>query len=150
MPLLSTPRAFLDVNVSDRTPGVKQRARWRQMIVTKDLVTGELVLQLEVVAMQYADQEGGYGDPLIGNGISSYTVPLRGDNNTAVDPETGAILYMRSTENDEEWLAMLNKKDEPLLLQGDWFEGLMEQMGITPLIRSFMQQADQPPFSKFG
>jgi hypothetical protein len=150
MPLLSITRSFIDVDVADRTPGVKQRARWRKMIVTQDPLTGELVLELETWASQFADEAGAYGPALVGNGIVPYRVPLRGDNDTAVDPETGQVRYMRTTETPQQWLELLAAKPEPLLLQGDWFAGLMDKMGITPLIRSFMEQANHPPFSKFS
>ena len=150
MPLQTVPRPFIEVDVADRTPGVKQRARWQKMTVTQDMLTGELTLDLETSASQFTDEEGAYGQELVGRGIHPYRVPLRGDNNCAVDPATGQVLYMRATETPAQWLALLNSKPEPLLLQGDWFAGLMEQMGITPLIRQFMEQANQPPFSKFS
>lgn len=150
MSLIPFERPFLDVPVNDRTPGLKQKLRWRKMLIEQHPVTGEISLQVETWATQYADENGDYGALISGNGIEPWRVPLRGDNATAVDPQTGQVLYMRTTENNEQWLALLNSKPEPLLLQGDWFAGLMEQMGITPLLRSFMEQANQPPFSKFG
>lgn len=152
MPLLPIPRTFLDVDVTDRTAGVKQRARWLSMRAQQNPLTGEVSVQLQVQVSQYqADEAGNYGEPLTGKGIQAYTVPLIADNNSAVDPQTGAVLYMRTNESDADWRALLDGKDEPLMLQGDWFLALMsQQIAITPLLHTFMQQADQPPFSKFA
>lgn len=146
MPLLQIPRPFLDVDVTDRTPGVKQKARWVSMLAKQDPRTGIVTVQLQVQVSQSNEQ----GEPLSGKGINTYSVPLLADNNSAVDPQTGAVRYMRVNESDQEWLDSLDSKQEPLMLQGDWFLALMsQQIAITPLLRSFMEQADQPPFSKF-
>lgn len=152
MPLIPTARDFLDVDVSDRTPGVKQRARWLSMLATQNPLTGAVSVQLQVQVSQYTqDEAGGYGERLTGKGINAYPVPLIADNNSAVDPQTGAVRYMRTAESDADWQALLESKPEPLMLQGDWFLALMsQQIAITPLLRGFMEQADQPPFSKFS
>lgn len=146
MPLLPYERTHIDVAVSDRVPGLKQSARWLSMLAKQDPLTGIVTVQLQVQVTQTNEA----GEPLAGKGIQTYTVPLNANNASAVNPETGEVVYMQTSETEAEWLEMLNRKAEPLLLQGDWFGGLMVQMGITPLIQSFMEQADQPPFSKFS
>ncbi len=146
MPLLPFDRNFIDVPVSDRVPGVKQNARWLQMLAKQDPLTGIVTVQLHVLVSQTDEA----GEALTGKGIVTYNVPLNANNASAVDPETGEVKYMQGSETDAQWLAMLNSQPEPLLLQGDWMAGVMRKMGITPLIHSFMVQADQPPFSKFS
>jgi hypothetical protein len=149
MPLISPPRTFIDVPVTDRTPGVKQQARWNSLQAQQNPETGVLQLNVGVLVQPYADDNGAYGERLFGKGINPWNVLLVGNNDCAVNPDTGEVLYLRTTETDAQWVDLLNSKPEPLILQGDWFLGYMA-VHITPLLQSFMQAADRAPFNKFG
>ena len=155
MPLSTFAHSFIEIPVSDRTPGVKQKARWLNMTPSQDPDTGEVSIKAWVLVNPYAADDtapDGYGAPLRGNGIDPYKVVLIADNNTAVDATTGEVLFVRSTENHDEWQAKLQDDPRQLLLQGDFFELLIaySPIAIGELLENFMRQADAPPFSKFS
>ena len=155
MPLLPFEHQPITVPVSDRTTDgttFKQLARWLSMYPAQHPRTDEVTVQVRVQVSLYADNNGAYGELLTGKGLSSYEVTLHADNNSAVDPQTGEVLYIRGNETPEEWAALLAADEAPLMLQGDWFEMLLNTrpVEIGPMIKQFIEQADQPPFNKFS
>lgn len=155
MPLLPYEHQSITVDISDRINAntvIKQRASFLVLHAATQPLTNEITVTIRTRVDLYAEDNGAYGEPLVGKGLSSYEVSLLADNNSAVDPQTGAVRYIRTTENADEWAALLNADEAPLMLQGDWFEYLLnnQPVEIGPMIRRFIEQADQPPFSKFA
>ena len=155
MPLLPhTPTPIIN-EVSDRVYNgttFKQKAQFVALSITQDEVTYQLCLSVKLKASLFANDNGNYGDEIIGKGITTYQVTLVADNNCAVNPQTGAVVYVRQNETLVEWMNLLASKEEPLMLQGDFFEYLMHSapVEIEPLLRNFMAQADMDPFNKFA
>jgi hypothetical protein len=155
MPLVPFEHQYIDVEVSDRVSAgtvIKQRARFLSMLATQHPTAGVVIVTIKVRVDLFADNMGQYGEQLQGKGLSSYDVTLLADNNSAVDPATGAVLLMRTNQLDTEWQQQLASYPAPLMLQGDWFEMLLntQSVAIGPMLRQFIEQADQPPFSKFS
>lgn len=155
MPLLAHEPQFIEVEVSDRVYGdttLKQKARWVNMTISQDATTGFVSVNVKLRVFLFANDNGMYGEAISGKGLSTYDVLLVADNNTAVNPQTGEVRYLRVNETPEQWAALLAEKPEPLMLQGSFFETLLHAapVQIEPMLRSFMQMADQAPFSKFS
>ncbi|RZK13523.1 MAG: hypothetical protein EOO56_26905 [Hymenobacter sp.] len=154
MPLIPFQHQPITVAVADRTSAgttFKQKAQFLSLHAAQNPATQQVQVTIRVRVDLYADDAGQYGELLLGKGLSSYEVTLVADNNTAVDPQTGAVQLMRSNETAEQWQALLDGHEAPLMLQGDWFEMLLntQQVAIGPMLRQFIEQADQPPFAKF-
>lgn len=154
MPLIPHTQTPIEVEVSDRVYNgtiFKQKARFKDMFIQQDYPFGICSVRVSVIVSLYANDNGAYGEQISGKGLSSYEIPLMADNNCAVDPQTGEIKYVRKNEMENAWLVFLQSKEEPLMLQGDFFEMLMhtQSVAIEPMLRNFMLQADQAPFSKF-
>jgi len=146
---------FIEVEVQDRVIGgtiIKQKAIFNRMDILQNQYTGAVNVTVWVRVNLFANVAGAYGDKLDGKGLSSYDITLTADNNSAVDPTTGAIKFIRFTETDEQWKTMLESKVEPLMLQGDFFEYLMNYapVEIAPMLRNFIVQANSAPFNKFA
>lgn len=155
MPLLPFQHQLITVAVADRRSAdttIKQRATFLALQAVQGPLTQEVMVNIRVRVDLYADAAGQYGELLSGRGLNSYEITLIADNNTAVDPRTGEVKHIRSTESPTQWLALLDADEAPLMLQGDWFELLLnnQPVAIGPMIEQFIEQADQPPFSKFA
>jgi hypothetical protein len=155
MPLIPFEHQPIVVAVADRTSAgttFKQKAQFLSLHAAQNPATGEVTVTIRVRVDLYASDAGQYGELLSGKGLSSYEVTLLADNNSAVDPATGAVQLMRTNELPSEWQALLEAHPAPLMLQGDWFEMLLnnQPVAIGPMIRQFIEQANQPPFSKFA
>jgi hypothetical protein len=161
MPLIPyTPQPVI-VEVSDRIPGVlKQKAH----VVDYDFKDASRTqsgptLHVELEVSLYADVNGTYGPEQKGAGLMPYSVFLKADNFCAVTP-AGEIRYLAfenpadPTQNEslQAFADRLNTLDELLVLQGNWFEDIMNTQPayVAPMLRAFILQADQPPFSKFA
>ena len=105
MPLIDLPVAVIELPVSDRIQGatlIKQKARYADIDIPQDGERISVKLHL-TVSMYAATADGGYGEPLTGDGFSTYPKVLVADNNTAVyfnhadstDPDNGAIRYIQ-------------------------------------------------------
>jgi hypothetical protein len=142
--------SFIEIEVSDRAPGIKQKARWRSMTPSQD-DAGQVSILVTVEVRLYEDVAGAYGPELTGNGLHPYQVTLVANNDTAVDPTTGEVLIVRQLQTPAEWLAQLEADPRQLMLQGDFFEVLIaySPIAIGELLENFMRQADAPPFTKF-
>jgi hypothetical protein len=154
MALLPYQHTVIEVDVSDRIVNntiIKQKARWLSMLAAQDALSDLLTVQVRVRVSLYANDNGEYGPPLTGKGLSTYDVTLIADNNTAVNPGTGEVRCIRNNETDEEWLTLVASHHEVLMYQGDWFAKLLNEQAvmIAPMLRDFMLQADQAPFSKY-
>jgi hypothetical protein len=155
MGLISHTQTPIEVEVSDRVYNgtiFKQKARFKDMFIHQDDYDGVCTVKVTVIVSPYANNNGAYGERINGKGLSSYEIPLVADNNCAVDPKTGAVKYMRGDQMLEDWLMILGTKEEPLMLQGDYFEMLMhdQSVPIGPMLKDFILQADKAPFSKFN
>jgi len=155
MPLFPFEHQPIEVPVTDRSTAsttIKQKARFLTLHASQNPLSGEITVTIRVRVDLYADDNGQYGELLTGKGLTSYEVSLLADNNTAVDPQTGAVRHIRTAQTTDEWQALLAADEAPLMLQGDWFEMLLntQQVAIGPMLRQFIEQADQPPFSKFS
>lgn len=154
MPLSLYTHEFVEVEVSDRIfagTTIKQKARFSNMsIVQKD--NGDVSLLVWVRVSLYANVEGAYGELIAGNGFSAYDIPLTANNDSAVDPSTGLVLYQKTNQNAQGWLDFLNSKPEPLILQGNYFEHMLHHspVEIGPMLVSFIKQADAAPYNKFS
>ncbi|MDF7809901.1 hypothetical protein [Hymenobacter sp. YC55] len=161
MPLVSLPVTTIELPVSDRRSGatvVKQKARYHGLNINQQADgTCSVLMQLSVT--QYAATEAGeYGERLTWEGVSSYPKTLVADNNTAVDPQSGAILYILvSSEtvldfvkqqyisiSESSWHDFLNSRPEALALQGDFFCVLRDTQDIRIrfLIEHHIEAAD--------
>jgi hypothetical protein len=155
MPLVPFAHQPIIVEVSDRTSAgtiIKQKACFLSLHAAQYPTTGEVVVTILVRVDLYADDAGQYGEQLNGKGLSSYEVTLLADNNSAVDPQTGAVLHIRTIQTPAQWADLLEADEAPLMLQGDWFEMLLntQQVAIGPMLHRFIEQADAAPFSKFS
>lgn len=153
--LVSFERQPITVDVSDRQSAgtlIKQRATFLTLHAAQHALTSEVTVTIGVRVDLYANDAGQYGERLVGKGLASYAVTLLADNNSAVDPTTGAVLHIRASETTDEWAALLAADERPLMLQGDWFEMLLrtQEVAIGPMIRQFIEQADAAPFNKFS
>lgn len=155
MPLLAHTAESIEVEVCDRTYAgtvFKQKAKFLNMNIQQREENAQVSVLVELKVTLYSNNNGAYGDAITGAGISSYNVTLTADNNCAVNPTTGAVLYMRRNIYDMLWEDSLAEKPEDLMLQGDYFEKLMHStpVEIAPMLRDFMLQANQAPFNKFS
>ena len=171
MALLTPTIELIEIEVSDRVfDGTrwKQKALFSQLIV-EQAANGENQARMKLLVAPYAVAVGGgYGQRLPADSPTR-EITLMADNNTAVDPATGALLYLRlnprsvfnyvtsaveplpvvefpaaATASDP-WLEYLNSKPETLMLQGDAFAVMRDtqDVRIRALIIQHIQQADQ-------
>jgi hypothetical protein len=160
--LLDSTYEPLIIEVSDRTPGVKQKALLKETRITE--LTTEMQVFLDLQALPFvANPDGSYGEPLQEKGISPYPVPLTGNNSCAVDPTTGEPRYLLLTPlayknlltgeisllaQGQSFADFLQGLPDTYQLQGDWFYDLLKKL-VRGLQTQFIVAADQPPFSKF-
>jgi hypothetical protein len=150
MPLLPGTRTPIEIAVSDRISGdtiIKQKARFKRLI-HEQFPTGECVVYILLEVTMYAAQGAEFGPALVGKGFAPYEVPLTADNQTVVDaapgPNAGAILAIRSGQDDTDWQALLNSYEQPVMLQADFFEYLRDNapIQIAGMIRQHIAAAD--------
>ena len=145
MPLLTSPRTSIELPVADKIYGdtvIKQKAVFASLNHAQ-FATGESVATVSVQVRSYSLSGGTYGESLHDKGVPDRLVTLVADNKCVVDAETGAILTVRGTETNKEWQAIVDGFDQPVMLQGDFFELLREQpIKIGDLIRLHITQAD--------
>lgn len=166
MPLLQLPISAIELPVSDRVLEgtiVKQRVTFDRMNILAEAGVVHVVQLFLTVRLFAVTAENGYGPELTGKGFSAYPVVLIADNNTAVDPATGDLLYIRLTEatvlnflagtveempavqpGEDRWHSYLDEKPEPLELQGRHFWYLSENVDVRihDLIKKNIRQAD--------
>lgn len=146
MPLLPGARALIEIAVASRTivdTLIKQKAKFVSLLHQQTEAGESLVIVTVRVALFAADGDG-FGPALEGPGFSAYEVQLRADNQTVVDAQTGAILAIRLGEPEADWQNKLASYEQPVMLQGDFFEYLRENQPIKigEMIRQHITQAD--------
>ena len=147
MPLQAYPRTPITLPVADRRVAdtlVRQQAMFLQLTHTQ-AEDGQCRATVTVRVDLYAAAGDGYGQRLMGNGFSSYTVQLVAANDTLVDAQTGAILAIQLPgQSGADWQAHLDSFSQATMLQGDFFEYLRENQPIKigDMIRQYIQQAD--------
>jgi hypothetical protein len=88
--------------------------------------------------------DGSLGPALVGDGFSKREIVLMAANDTLVDAATGEILAIRTFAAGENWQAVLDRYEQPTMLQGNFFEYLRDNAAINigGLIRQHIQNAD--------
>lgn len=144
---------------------IKQKIAPRKRLIIDELEDGSCTVLLQLQVQPYSlTAEGTHGQPLPAD-YPARPVPLVADNNTAVDPATGALRYIKVTESSavnvltqqleqipalepdqpgSPWLAWLDNKPEPLALQGDHFAMVRdtERINLRELYEQHIRQAD--------
>lgn len=154
MSLIPYTNTAIEVEVSDRIYNetiFKQRAKFLGMEIWQSPVNNTVTVLVKMLVTLYASVNGGYGNEITGKGLVPYQVTLVADNNCGVNPQTGGILHVRTTESDTDWDSLLQADAQPLMLQGDFFNMLMHSQAveIEPMLRNFILQADTAAFNKF-
>lgn len=155
MPLLNFIHTFITSDVSDRKFGdtiVKQRARFKKMLIEQDLVTGRLSITITVITDQYGNEAGNYGILINGNGLSHYEIELHANNDSAVDPNTGQVLFNRNEgELYDAWIERLGTTPTTVMLQGDFYESIMKHLpvNISDDILGNIVSANSAAYNKF-
>lgn len=146
MPVKPGLRKRIEIDLSDR---VLNSTRWKQRAICSYFTClqdeqGVCSVSLEVVVRSYSDDKGKYGESLHLRGVPDRAVVIEANNQTLVDFATGAILLVRSDENDVEWEQATAAFPQKTMLQGDYFEWLRENtpLVIGELIRFHILQAD--------
>jgi hypothetical protein len=146
MPVKPGLRKRIEIDLSDR---VLNSTRWKQRAICSYFTClqdeqGVCSVSLEVVVRSYSDDKGKYGESLHLRGVPDRAVVIEANNQTLVDFATGAILLVRSGENDIQWEQATAAFAQETMLQGDYFEWLREQapLVIGELIRHHIRQAD--------
>ena len=156
MALNHITRQFLSRVVSDK-PGtggtIKQLARTRRIVLEWDDDTAELSVVLTAAVDLSANDNGSFGVRM--PGVTTTDVELHGDNESAVDPQTGVVLLNRDVaggETQAAWLARAEADPRPLLLQGDWLAQLLDnpKVSIAALALGQLAAADTDPYNKFA
>ena len=152
------------VDISDRVFGhtvIKQRALFKRLTHLDEPENPSF--KMDITVQLYAQQvDGSYGERLQGNGFRDYERQLSADNDSAVDPNTGKILLMRShtstqdeadtitfsqqwpAESQADFLARCEADERTLTLQGLFFLMLRaySPIDMEELIRTHIAQAD--------
>ena len=139
---------------------IKQRAEFEQLTVTRNRQTGEFAVEILLAVDQYNCEDGNFGLLMQGNGISAYPVVLRGNNNCAVDPATGAVLLVREGDHNtneftETYPAFVGRcaADARLMkLQGNWLEDVFHDANVkmAEMVLGNMMLANGAQFNKFS
>ncbi len=146
MPLLPGARTLIEIPVADRVfldSVIRQKARFVSL-VHHQYESGESLAHIAVEVRLYAADGDGFGPVLDGPGFAPYRVELAADNQTVVDAQTGAILAIRQGEAEADWQEKLTGYAQPVMLQGDFFEYLRENVDVRigDMIRLHIAQAD--------
>ena len=146
MPLQPYTRENILVEISDLVIGetiIKRKALLLSILQEED-EHQVLRLKMRVQIQRFASVNGGYG-PRIDATLPPSVYTLSADNETAVHAETGAIVSMQGTRSAEEWAAELAGIDQPLMLQGDYFQRKRnyEQVNEATLARVNILYADR-------
>jgi hypothetical protein len=134
------------VDVSDRviSPSlrVKQRAHFVSLLHDYD-AQGQPQAHIAVLLRMYAaEPDGSYGPELNLEGFVARPKGLVAANDTLVDAADGTILAIRT--EGENWQAVLDRFEQPTMLQGNFFEYLRDNVPVMigTIIRQHIHNAD--------
>jgi hypothetical protein len=146
MAFQSYPTRPIELELPDITQGattIKRKLKFEGF--SYDPYSPNVTLGMRVRAVLYSmDENGGYGEELVGQSFNQIPRVLRADRNTLVTSE-GTILLERVAETDSQWQAKIDELSatQDVWLQSELFEYMRDNqpVSIPALVLQYMQVA---------